>query len=74
MNFLNKIMTDETRALIVAFFPDLLSVYVAFGGSLSDDQSRLVMSLLTKGIVAVFYLWKTGQNQGPDGKTLKQQK
>lgn len=73
-DFLRNIMTDETRAMIVAFFPDLLSLYVAFGGEITDDQSRWIMSGLTKLIVLVFYLYKAGQNQGESGKTIAQQK
>lgn len=71
---LSKFFNDETRALIVAFFPDLLSLAVAFGADISDDQQRLAMSVLTKVIVLIFYLFKTGQDQGPTGRSLAQQK
>jgi hypothetical protein len=71
---MSKFFNDETRALIVAFFPDLLSLAVAFGVDITDDQQRLAMSALTKAIVLIFYLFKTGQNQGPDGNSLATQK
>lgn len=62
---MKNLMTDETRALIVAFFPDLLSLAVAFGVELSEERSRLIMSVMTKFIVFVFYIYKTGQKEGP---------
>lgn len=62
-DFFRKIMTDETRALIVAFFPDLINLFVALGVNISEGSQILIMSILTKVIVFVFYLYKTGQNQ-----------
>lgn len=67
---MSKFFNDETRALLVAFFPDLMSLAVAFGVDITDDQQRIGMSALTKLIVFVFYLFKTGQNQGPTGNAL----
>ncbi len=69
-----KFFNDETRALIVAFFPDLLNLAVVLGADISAEKQTIIMSALTKFIVFVFYIVKTGQSQGPEGNTLAQQK
>lgn len=69
---MSKFFTDETRALIVAFFPDLLNIAIALGVSIDADKQAVIMSALTKLIVLVFYLYKTGQNQGVTGKTIEE--
>ncbi len=71
---MSKFFNDETRALIVAFFPDLLNLAVALGADISSEKQAIIMSALTKIIVFVFYLFKTGQAQGPDGSSTSQQK
>lgn len=71
---MSKFFNDETRALIVAFFPDLLNLAIAFGLDVTSDQQAIAASAMTKFIVLVFYIFKTGQNQGPDGNTLAAQK
>lgn len=67
---ISKLLTDETRALIIAFFPDLINLLVVSGVNISEDAQKIWISALTKFIVLIFYLIKTGQNQGPTGKSL----
>ncbi len=70
----SKFFNDETRALIVAFFPDIFSLAIAFGLDVSSEQQSLAVSAMTKFIVLVFYVFKQGQSQGPEGNSIAQQK
>lgn len=71
---MSKFFNDETRALIVAFFPDLLNLAIVFGLDITSDQQAVAASVMTKAIVLIFYIFKTGQAQGPSGNSLGQQK
>lgn len=70
----DNVMTDETRALIIAFFPDLFNAAEEFGiYDFSDSELQVATSIATKVIVGIFYVYKKGQNQGVEGKTLAAQ-
>lgn len=65
MKFINNLLNDTTRALIIAFFPDLINLAVSLGLEISEDAQKIWISALTKGVVLLFYVVKTGQGNPP---------
>lgn len=72
--WLDGVMNDTFRAMIIAFFPDLIRLGSFFGFEPTTDQTENIMSALTKIVVLIFFLYKGGQNQGEGGQTLTQQR
>lgn len=72
-SWLDGVMNDTFRAMIIAFFPDLIRLGVLFGWEPTADETQNIMSALSKVVVIIFFLYKGGQNQGEGGQSLTQQ-
>ena len=58
---MSKYLNDETRAMLLAFLPDIWTVAVLLGADVGASGQAAVSSLVTKAVVLLFYIVKTGQ-------------